>query len=69
MGRWDDPSRFGLFWSRLRSARQRDMSGKVRSAFVAKFWLDWQMQGLLLPGLAEGLALVVFPAYRLTRPG
>ena len=60
-GRWDGPSWISILWSRLLLARARGRRGKFRSAFGAQFWLEWQRQGRLLPGLSGGMALLVFP--------
>lgn len=35
--------------------------GPFRSAFQAQFWLEWQRQGWLLPGLAGGILTLVLP--------
>lgn len=60
-GRGDGPSRISALWSGLRFARARTSRKKFRSAFAAQFWLEWQRQGGLLPGLSGGMALVGFP--------
>ena len=60
-GRWESPSRVSMLWSRLRLARARGARKKFGSAFGAQFWLEWRRQGLVLPGVWGGIALVVFP--------
>ena len=60
-GRWEGPSRISMLWSRLRLARARGVRKKFASAFGAQFWLEWHRQGLVLPGVWGGIALLVFP--------
>lgn len=60
-GAWDDPARFASLWNRLRPARSPTRRKKFRSAFHAQLWLEWNRQGILLPAISGGIALVVFP--------
>ena len=60
-GRWEGPSRISMLWSRMRFARIRGMRKKFGSASGAQFWLEWRRQGLVLPGIWGGIALVAFP--------
>jgi hypothetical protein len=58
-GKWEGPSRISMLWSRRHLARgSRKRFGSV---FVAQFWLEWRRQGLVLPGIWGGIALLVFP--------
>lgn len=60
-GTWESPSRIAEFWKTLRPARSRPARKGFGSAFRAQFWLEWQRQGVLLPGMAGGIAFLVFP--------
>lgn len=60
-GRWNGSSWISILWSRLLRTRTRVRHARFRSAFGAQFWLEWQRQGWLLPGLSGAMALVVFP--------
>jgi len=60
-GIWDDPPRLMSLWKRLRPARSQATRKKFRSAFHAQLWLEWNRQGVLLPGMSGCIALVVFP--------
>jgi hypothetical protein len=60
-GRWESPSRISVLWSRLRLATKKGRPMKFGSAFRAQFWLEWRRQGLVLPGIWGGLAIVVLP--------
>jgi hypothetical protein len=60
-GRWEGPSQIYRLWSRLRLARARGVRQPFGSAFGAQFWLEWRRQGLVLPGVWGGIALLVFP--------
>jgi hypothetical protein len=60
-GRWEGPSQISMLWSRLRLERARGARKKFGSAFGAQFWLEWRRQGLVLPGVWGGIALLVFP--------
>jgi hypothetical protein len=57
-GRWESPSRISRLWSQLRLARARGRRKKFGSAFGAQFWLEWQRQGLLLPGISGAIVLL-----------
>jgi hypothetical protein len=60
-GRWEGPSRVSRLGSRRRLDRARKPRRKFGSAFGAQFWLEWRRQGLVLPGIWGGMALVVLP--------
>ena len=60
-GRWDGPSRISTLWDVPRFARTRAARKKFHSAFAAQFWLEWQRQGWLLPGLSGAMSLLVLP--------
>jgi len=60
-GSWEGPSQISRLWSGLRLARARGGREKFASAFGAQFWLEWRRQGLVLPGVWGGIALLVFP--------
>ncbi|MGP8200371.1 MAG: hypothetical protein ACLQU4_12820 [Limisphaerales bacterium] len=60
-GRWEGPCQISLLWSRQHFARRQGRRKKFESAFGAQFCLEWRRQGLVLPGVWGGIALVVFP--------
>ncbi len=60
-GRWEGPSRISMRWSSLRFARAQGRRKTFGSAFGAQFWLEWRRQGLLLPCLSGGVALLFCP--------
>ncbi len=60
-GRWEGPSQISMLWGRLRLRLARGMRRKFSSAFGAQFRLEWRRQGLVLPGVWGGIALVVLP--------
>jgi len=60
-GRWEGPSRISMLWSCLPTVRARGTRKRFGSAFRAQFWLEWRRQGLVLPGVWGGIALLVFP--------
>jgi len=60
-GRWEGPSQMARLWSRLCLPRARAVGQRFGSAFGAQFWLEWRRQGLVLPSVWGGIALVVFP--------
>lgn len=60
-GRWEGPSRISVLWGRLGSARAQGARKSFGSAFGAQFWLEWRRQGLLLPGISGGMALLMVP--------
>ena len=60
-GRWDGPSRISMLCHCCAFGRTGISPKKFNSAFAAQFWLEWQRQGWLLPGLSGTMALVVFP--------
>jgi hypothetical protein len=50
-----------MLWSRLPLTQARVVRQKFGSAFGAQFWLEWRRQGLVLPGVWGGIALLCFP--------
>jgi hypothetical protein len=60
-GRWDGSARIFDLWSRGFRIRAHGRRAKFHSAFAAQFWLEWQRQGWLLPGLSGAMSLLVFP--------
>lgn len=60
-GRWDGPSWIFILWSRWLRTRAHGRRARFRSAFGAQFWLEWQRQGWLLPGLSGAMSLLVYP--------
>ena len=61
-GRWDGSSWISVLWNRVLRTRTRDRRARFRSAFGAQFWLEWQRQGWLLPGLSGAMSLLVIPS-------
>ena len=61
-GRWDGPSWISILWNRWLRTRAHGRRARFRSAFGAQFWLEWQRQGWLFPGLSGAMSLVVFPS-------
>ena len=60
-GTWENPSGFTKLLKRFRAAKSSTRTRRFRSAFRAQFWLEWQRQGMLLPGLSCWIAIVIFP--------
>ena len=60
-GKWEGPSMISTLGSRLCRTRTGSLRKKFASAFAAQFWLECRRQGLVLPGVWGGIALVVFP--------
>jgi hypothetical protein len=65
-GAWESPSRISVIWSRLRFARAWERRKKFGSAFRAQFWLEWRRQGLLLPGVSGGVAILIIAVFWIT---
>jgi hypothetical protein len=62
-GRWEGPSRMALSWRQRRPERVCPPRRPFRSAFAAQFWFEWRCQGLFLPGISGGFALLMFPVF------
>ena len=60
-GVWEGPSRLSTLWRRSRTRRARLTPRRFGSPFLAQFWLEWRRWGLMLPGLAGGVAFVIIP--------
>jgi hypothetical protein len=60
-GRWEGPAQMTLLWSRLWGPRAPGIRKQFGSAFKAQFWLEWRRQGLVLPGIWGGIALLGLP--------
>ena len=60
-GVWEGPSRLSTFWKGQRTRPARLTPRRFGSPFLAQFWLEWRRWGLMLPGLAGGVAFVVIP--------
>jgi hypothetical protein len=55
-GKWENPSRIPLFWTRQTDATAQGCRQQFHSALAAQFWLEWRRQGLLLPAVSGGVA-------------
>ena len=60
-GAWEGPSRLSTLWRSSRTRRARLTPRRFGSPFLAQFWLEWRRWGLMLPGLAGGVAFVIIP--------
>jgi hypothetical protein len=60
-GRWEGASGWFPAVKRIAPAFVRTPSQKFGSAFQAQFWLEWQRQGRVLPGMCSAIVVTVLP--------
>ena len=61
------PSRWSLFWAALLPGRARLRRPGFGSVFRAQFWLEWRINGLVLPGVVAGIGLMIIPVLYLVQ--
>jgi len=60
-GAWEGPSWFSLARMALRPGRTRLKVRAFASPFFAQFWLEWRVNGLVLPGVVAGIGAAIIP--------